>query len=404
MSLYELENFSFTYEGEEEKALKNITLAIEEGGFYILCGRSGSGKSTLLKQLKSTLSPKGKKEGTIYYKGKAIEETARERQSQEIGFVFQEPENQIVTEKVFSELAFGLENLGYPGKEIHIRIAETVEYFGITDWFEKDVSTLSGGQKQVLNLASVLVLHPEVLLLDEPMAQLDKTVANDFFQILLRLHRETGMTILLSEHDLEDVFVYADKIFMMEKGELFVEGAPEEIGQKLLEEEHDLFLSMPSPLRISAWCGEKKNLPYTVAEGRNWLKKYTERKEKRIPGKKEPAGQKGMEIPEENVIEMKNVWFRYEKEEPYILRELSLSVRRGEIFALLGGNGTGKSTLLRLLAGFLPLVRGSVRLDGKDIKKRGKKELFRNFLGMLPQEPSALFVKDTVLEDLIRTA
>lgn len=405
MHLFDISHVSFTYAEEREKVLNDISMTIEEGGFYILCGRSGCGKSTLLQQFKSTLTPHGTREGLVQYKGEPLERVSVRVQSEEIGFVFQNPEDQIVTEKVWHELAFGLENLGYANREIHMRTAEMASYFGMESWFDKKVSELSGGQKQMLNLASVLVLHPKLLILDEPMAQLDTLASREFFHTLLRLHREMGMTILLSEHNLEEVFAYADKIFLMENGGILAEGTPEEIGPELLREKHDLFLSMPTPFRISAWCGESKDFPYTIASGRKWLKGYLEKPGGGAKESEEAVSlellKSSQDLSEKNAVEIKNAWFRYGKEEPYILEELSLSVRKGEIFSLLGGNGTGKSTLLRCIAGFLPLIRGKIFLHGRHVKSCGKKELFHHFLGMLPQDPSVLFLKDTVLEDLM---
>ncbi|MBR1741203.1 MAG: ABC transporter ATP-binding protein [Lachnospiraceae bacterium] len=416
--LFELEQVSFTYAEEEKRTLDHISMTIEEGGFYLLCGRSGCGKSTLLRQLKSVLTPKGKKEGAVRYCGKLLSEIPEKIQCEEIGFVFQNPEEQIVTDQVWHELSFGLENLGYETGEIHARVAEAASYFGLEKFFDRKISELSGGGKQLLNLASVLVLRPKLLLLDEPFAQLDPLAANDLLHTLLRLHREMGITVLLSEHDLEEVFSYADHIFIMENGTLLAEGTREQIGTLLYEKEHKLFLSMPTPLRVSAWCGEGENLPYTVTAGQEWLRKKVlekntipEKDRKRtdtekgsagkgkIPGRngKKPAG-------ETTVIELKNAWFRYGRKEPYILQELSLSIKKGEILALLGGNGAGKSTLLRIIAGFLPTERGSVCVLGKKKKETERQKLFPHFFGFLPQEPELLFLKDTVFEELLEVA
>ncbi len=407
MCLLEVKDFSFTYAQETECALKNISFQIEEGGFYLLCGQSGSGKTTLLRQLKTVLAPQGKAGGEIFFSGRKLKDVSEIEQAQKIGFVFQNPEEQFVTDKVWHELAFGLESISCPQEEMHIRVAELSSYFGITDWFEKEVSVLSGGQKQLVNLASVLLMNPKLLILDEPVAQLDPVAASDFLHTLLRIHKEMGMTILLSEHHLEEVFSYADRIFVMEQGKLSIQGAPAEVGESLLKGNHEMFLSMPAPMQISARCGEEKKLPYTVAMGRKWLWErlsFEKRERKDLVvsgqgkcGKKEADDRKEVEY----AIEVKRAWFQYETGSSWLLKEASLSVKRGEIFALLGGNGVGKSTFLRTIPGILPLFRGKIFLFGKLLKKYTKKELFDHFIGVLPQDVSSLFVKETIREDLL---
>ena len=166
----------------DRDSLENVTLDVEEGTFNVLCGKSGCGKSTLLRQLKSDLAPYGSKSGRICYYGQNLTEIDHRQQSQEIGYVLQNPDNQIVTDKVWHELAFGLESLGYSNADIRIRVAEMASYFGIQDWFYKNVSELSGGQKQLLNLASIMAMHPDMLILDEPTSQLDPIAASDFWK------------------------------------------------------------------------------------------------------------------------------------------------------------------------------------------------------------------------------
>ena len=376
-------------------------------------------KSTLLRQLKSVLAPAGEKEGEILYRNIPLRDTDHRTQSQEIGFVMQNPDNQIVTDKVWHELAFGLESLGYDNATIRLRVAEMASYFGIQKWFYKNVSELSGGQKQLLNLASVMAMHPSLLILDEPTSQLDPIAASDFLETVKKINRDIGTTVLLTEHRLQDIIPYADRVFVMDEGTLFLEGTPREIGTKLKEQHHGMFLSMPVPMQIYAGTDSSLTCPLTVSEGRQWIREYIEEKgikkeqiqqaNQRLErqGEKnenETAGFFGhLKRQKENTppaIQMKDVWFRYEKDSPDVIQNLSLEVKKGEFYALVGGNGTGKSTTLSLLGRVHQPYSGRIYLDGKDLRSFSDRELYCGYLGVLPQNPQSIFLKKTVLEDL----
>ena len=251
-SILEIKDLCFAYPEEEKRALNHISFQIKEGEFLVLCGKSGCGKSTLLKHMKTPLTPHGKRKGEILFDGKNLHEMTGREQSQRIGYVLQNPDNQIVTDKVWHELAFGLESLGYKSAEIRIRVAEMASYFGIQDWFYKNVAELSGGQKQLLNLASIMAMHPDILILDEPTSQLDPIAASDFLGTVKKINRDLGTTILLTEHRLEEVFPAADRVVVMEGGEVLCMGTPEEIGEELKKQNHEMFLAMPVPMQIYA--------------------------------------------------------------------------------------------------------------------------------------------------------
>lgn len=414
MKIIEVKNFSFRYANGDRDSLENVTLDVEEGTFNVLCGKSGCGKSTLLRQLKSDLAPYGSKSGRICYYGQNLTEIDHRQQSQEIGYVLQNPENQIVTDKVWHELAFGLESLGYDTPTIRLRVAEMASYFGIHSWFLKNVSELSGGQKQLLNLASVMAMHPKLLILDEPTSQLDPIAASDFLETVRKINRDIGTTVILTEHRLEDVIPWADKVYVMDKGRMIADGTPNEIGEQLRTMGHDMFLSMPAPMQIYAGTNSSLRCPLTVSQGRRWLseeletkgikikkernQEETAKKKNSILGKlaglkKEPE----KEIPE---IRIKDVWFRYERDLPDVVKGLSLDIKKGEIFAVVGGNGTGKSTAMSLIARIRFPYRGKIYLEGKEIGKYSDDDLYHGFLGVMPQNPQSLFVKKTVREDL----
>lgn len=419
MNLVEIKDFGFSYPESSRKVLEHVNLNIKEGTLNVIMGRSGCGKSTLLRQLKSVLAPAGEKEGKILYRNIPLEDTDHRTQSQEIGFVMQNPDNQIVTDKVWHELAFGLESLGYDNATIRLRVAEMASYFGIQKWFYKNVSELSGGQKQLLNLASVMAMHPSLLILDEPTSQLDPIAASDFLETVKKINRDIGTTVLLTEHRLQDIIPYADRVFVMDEGTLFLEGTPREIGTKLKEQHHGMFLSMPVPMQIYAGTDSSLTCPLTVSEGRQWIREYIEEKgikkeqiqqaNQRLErqGEKnenETAGFFGhLKRQKENTppaIQMKDVWFRYEKDSPDVIQNLSLEVKKGEFYALVGGNGTGKSTTLSLLGRVHQPYSGRIYLDGKDLRSFSDRELYCGYLGVMPQNPQSIFLKKTVLEDL----
>lgn len=414
MNCIEVKNFSFQYPKESHAALYQVSMEVEEGSFVVLCGKSGCGKSTLLRQFKSVLASHGEKKGEILYGGQNLEDVDLRTQSAEIGYVLQNPDNQIVTDKVWHELAFGLESLGYDTPTIRLRVAEMASYFGIHSWFLKNVSELSGGQKQLLNLASVMAMHPKLLILDEPTSQLDPIAASDFLETVRKINRDIGTTVILTEHRLEDVIPWADKVYVMDKGRMIADGTPNEIGEQLRTMGHDMFLSMPAPMQIYAGTNSPLRCPLTVSQGRRWLSEELETKCIKIKkeGNQEETAKKKSSIlkklsglkkePEKEIpeIRIKDVWFRYERDLPDVVKGLSLDIKKGEIFAVVGGNGTGKSTAMSLIARIRFPYRGKIYLEGKEIGKYSDDELYHGFLGVMPQNPQSLFVKKTVREDL----
>ena len=409
MKIIEIKDFSFCYPDTDRDSLRHVNMEIEEGSFNVLCGKSGCGKSTLLRHFKSALTPHGEKSGNIWYQGIRLDEIDQRRQSQEIGYVLQNPENQIVTDKVWHELAFGLESLGYDNATIRLRVAEMASYFGIHQWFYRNVSELSGGQKQLLNLASVMAMHPKVLILDEPTSQLDPIAASDFLETVKKINRDIGTTVILTEHRLQDVIPWAHQVFVMDRGELIAKGKPREIGEELKAQEHGMFLSMPVPMQVYAQVDSAFPCPLTVSEGRRWITQLmevapavrTEMPQEEKKEEKKKKFQKKKEIQTEiPVLKAENLWFRYEKDGKDVVRDLSFAVAKGEFYALVGGNGTGKSTALSLVSRVRKPYRGRILLEGRDIRSYSDRELYRGCLGVLPQNPQSMFIKKTVKADL----
>ena len=387
MEILTLKNLSFLYPESERKAIENISLSVREGEFIVICGRSGCGKTTLLRLLKNELAPVGKREGEILFCGKAMDEVDARTSARCIGFVAQNPESQTVTDKVWHELAFGMENLGYGADEMHLRAGELANYFGINGWLHSDTATLSGGQKQLLALAAVMTLSPKVLLLDEPTSQLDPIAASGFISTLQKINRELGMTVILSEHRLEEVFPIADRVVVMDEGKIVCSDTPQRVCELLGND--PISAGFPSAARIFSGLEGRGKCPLTVREGREFLSSF-EKKSLPIEEKSRP---------DEVAFSMKNVWQRYERNSPDILKGADIEVRRGEIFSLLGGNGSGKTTLISVIAGVEKAYRGKITILGKNIKKYGA-ELHRGTIAMLPQDVSTVFIKNTVRDDL----
>ena len=395
MAHIEIENLSFSYPSAGRPSLTDVSLAIRRGEYVVLCGKSGSGKTTLLRHLKSVLTPHGKRSGDIRINGVSLEDMSQRDQAAKVGFVMQNPDDQIVTDKVWHELAFGLESLGCDQKTMRARVAEMACYFGIQDWFHRDVATLSGGQKQLLNLASIMAMQPEVLILDEPTSQLDPIAASDFLNTVRKINTELGTTVIITEHRLEDIFPYADRAVVMDGGKIIADGAPANVGQLLFEQKNPMFAAMPTPVRVFYGAGCTGESPLTVRQGRNWLSNECPAAPKI---KAEPASAPA-EV-EDPALSLKELWFRYEKDGRDILRGVSAEIPAGDIYAILGGNGAGKSTTLKAICGICRPYRGKIKLFGKPMEKYCTKELFRGCIAMLPQDPKSLFVKKTVREDL----
>ena len=396
MEQLEIRNLSFSYPDAVRETIVDVSFSISKGEYVLLCGNSGCGKTTLLRHLKSVLTPTGSRRGEILYNGVPLEQVDGAKQASAIGYVMQNPDDQIVTDKVWHELAFGLENLGVSRETIGLRVAEMASFFGIQSWYHRDISQLSGGQKQLLNLASIMAMQPEILILDEPTAQLDPIAASDFLNTLKKINQELGITVLITEHRAEDIFPVADRVLVMERGHLAENAGPREIGHSLFDARSPLFPMLPAPMRSFYQCGGTGTAPLTVREGRNWLTD--------VFGEKKPAVRTLPPLPElpktEPALHIENVWLRYEKQSPDVLKGLTMTVPSGCLYTIVGGNGVGKSTTLRTICGASKPYRGKIQVFGKETKKYPRGELFRNCLSMLPQDPTNLFVKQNVREEL----
>ncbi|MCH5202159.1 MAG: ATP-binding cassette domain-containing protein [Oscillospiraceae bacterium] len=395
MEIISIKNLNFKYPNSKNKAVDNVNLSFNQGEFIVVCGESGSGKTTLMKLMKREIAPFGEKSGEITYKGQPLNDLDKRTCSEKIGFVFQKPEQQIVTDKVWHELAFGLESLGYSTDYIRLRVGEMSSYFGISHLFHKKTTSLSGGEKQLMNLASVMAMSPDVLILDEPTSQLDPIAANDFITTLYKLNRELGITVIISEHRLQELFPIGDKVMVLEQGRVIAFDSPREVCGKLIN--HKISLSFPSAVQIwNRYNGSNKRktkCPLTVKEGRDLINSNFSERKLELKKKENKT--------EEIAVELEDVFFRYTRSGDDVLKGTTLRVQKGEHFCILGGNGSGKTTTLKIIAGIISPYRGKVFINGKNMKKKSSDDFSSLGVAFLPQNPDTLFLTDSIRDDYL---
>lgn len=392
MEILRVENLTFTYPLCDKPAVENLTFEIEQGEFVVVCGATGSGKSTLLRLLKRELSPIGSKSGEVYFRGAELEKMTDRDAACRIGYVMQRPEQQIVTDKVWHELAFGLENMGVSQDVMARRVAEMAGYFGMESWYERNISELSGGQKQLLNLASVMVMQPDVLILDEPTAQLDPIAASDFVGTIKKLNQDFSLTVIMVEHHLEEVIPVCDRLMVIENGQIAEYDEPGKVILNL-NDRPEIMCAMPAASRIYAALSSSGECPMTVKDGRNFIENNFSNNIRELPvAEADSCGKPAMEF--------KDVYFRYERSLPDILNGLSMTVYENEVFCILGGNGSGKTTTLSAAANLLRIYSGSISVFGKKLKEYKNQSLYRGCLSYLPQDVQTVFLKNTVREEL----
>ena len=382
-----IEQLQFTYPRQSAPALDRVSLSLERGNLMLICGESGCGKSTLLRSIVPQIAPFGQKSGRILLDNCDITTYSSLDLCKKIGFVSQHPDEQIVTENGWQEMAFGLENLGLAPEMIRRRVAETASFFGLEALLHTPIEQLSGGQKQLLNLASVMVMQPDLLVLDEPASQLDPIGRGELIAVLRKIKEELSCTILIAEHNLEDFLTICDQVAMMEKGKILCAGDPESVIDQLCAMHHPILAAFPSPVRI--WSAVKNpqssqrdgRIPRDAREGRVWLEEFA------ASTALNPLAPRNDNPPRgEELLRMEDVSFRYDRNAKNVLDCVSLRVFKGEFLALLGGNGAGKSTALNVMAGALPCREGKRSLRGR--------------VGLLPQNPAYLFVETTLRADL----
>ncbi len=391
MEILNVKNLSFKYPTNEKNTLENVSFTLEKGDFAVLCGQTGSGKTTLLRALKPSLCLRGEMNGEISFLGSQLYENKKGFE-RKIGFVMQNPEQQIVTDKVYHELAFALENMNIKKNEISRRIAETAQFFGISDLFEQGTQTLSGGQKQLLNLAAVSVMQPDLLILDEPTAQLDPVAAVEFITVLKKLNTEMGITVLISEHRLDELISLGNKLLVIENGEITVCDEPSRAIDSL-EKDNKILEYMPAPVRLFKSVKSSCACPLTVNEGKQFIEKSFNNGISVFTAEKP-------ELSAKKAVEVRDVWFRYSKQGEDVLKGIDFTVFEGEIFSCLGANGSGKTTAMNCIAGLIKPYSGKIKVFDKKISDYKNNSLYINCVSVLPQDIGTVFLKNTVEEEL----
>lgn len=402
MAQIDIEDLTFTYEGSGSPSIKNVSLNIYAGEYVCVCGKSGSGKTTFLRQLKSVIMPSGTRFGKVKFCGVSLDDMGLDEQARRIGYVAQDVDAQLVTENVYSELAFGLENLGVKPSIIRLRVAEMANYLGIHEWLHKKLDSLSGGQKQLVNLASILVMHPDVLVLDEPTGQLDSIAAYEFLNVIDRLNADAGTTVIIAEHRLEEIYAKSNKVVVFDDGRMIVSGTPDQVTADICSYHPEMKIMLPAAVQVySGVCASEipvSDIPATVREGRSWLAHYADSHGLRgsiAPDNYAPQPQYATEA-----VRLKDIWFRYDRNSKDVLQSVNLDIAPGCLFAILGGNGTGKTTILNVMCGISAPYRGSLTFFGQRVPKGSKaRDCYRD-MSMLPQNPKLLFTKETVREEL----
>ena len=391
MEILKIRDLSFRYPQSARRVLDGVSFSVDEGDFCVLCGATGSGKSTLLRLCKREIAPTGQKSGQILYKGTSIDALSDRDSATRIGFVCQAADQQIVCDKVWHELAFGLENLGLSQNEIARRVAEMAGYFGIEPWFDLPVSALSGGQKQLLGLASVMVMRPDVLILDEPTSQLDPIAAAEFIHTLKKLNRDFSLTVLIAEHRLEELIPICDKLIALDGGHLLGADDPRALMPRIAKNPL-LLAAMPAATRVACALRDG-HYPLSVKEGRAFVTSCFGNEVRALP-------EQAIDTSRDIALSLRGVYFRYQKDGKDVLCDLSLTLYKGETLCLLGGNGSGKSTALAVASGVRKPYAGKVSVLGKKIGDYKGKALWRECLSLLPQDVQTVFLCNTVREEL----
>jgi len=395
--LIKINNLCFSYANSKKNALSDISLEINDSEFILITGESGCGKSSLCRSINGLIPSfyGGKIIGKVEVENIDVTHSTPDEMSKHVGMVFQDPENQIVKNDVEREIAFGLENKGFSKTIMAKRVEEVLDSIGINHLRDRKISTLSGGEKQKIAIASVLALHPEILILDEPTSELDPKGAEEVLQIIRRLNEELGLTVILVEHRIDRVLNMVDRVIYMKKGRIEFDGNPRSWLKNLNQDIDRIGIPPISRLGVEI----KKNdpnikIPLNIKEGRRFFSNIINEnktvKTKNIERK--------IDFDDEIIVKTKKLWYKY-PDGKTTLRDINLNIRKGEFVALIGRNASGKTTLCKTLNGLIKPTKGKVFIKNNDTRKIPVEKLAKH-IGFLFQDPNVHLFTDTVEQEI----
>ena len=390
-----IKNLTFKYSNSNKKALDDISLEINDSEFVLITGPSGCGKTSLCRCINSLIPSfhGGQISGSVMVQNIDATVTPTNEIAKKVGMVFQDPENQLVAIDVEREIAFGLENFGFSKTIIAKRIEEVLDTVGINHLRHRQISSLSGGEKQKTAIASVLVLHPEIILLDEPTSELDPKGAEEVIQLVRRLNEDLGLTVILVEHRIDRVLQFIDRLIVMDKSRIIFDDEPQEWINNM---NNSIEIGLPPITRLSKQIREKEytKIPFSIKQGRQYFSNiFKEKKWNKISYKKPITNNSG-----EYVARINKLWYKY-PDGPTALKDINIEIKSGEFVSLIGRNAAGKTTLAKMLNGLLIPSKGKVMIKGLDTKKVNVENLAKH-VGYVFQDPNLHLFADTVEEEI----
>ncbi len=396
MELIKTENLSFKYKNTNNFLFQNVNLSINKGDFVAVLGRSSSGKTTFLKQFKSFLVPEGDRSGNILLNGQKLNSIPDQIQNRKIYYMSQEFNAQYIMKKTIDEITFGMEYMDIKYTDIKIRLAEICNILNIGNVLNKDISSLSGGQKQLIRLASAIILKPDIIIMDEPLSQLDPLTSKTFIDVMDKINKDFSITILLSSNSLKYIYKSIEKIFLIDDNTSKIHDINKY--NMPLHAKNNEYLLNSLPIQCQIYIKNSIQSPDGISSDIKKVRKYlSENFKNNIVPKKDQI----KSATEKNkILNIQNIWFKYDIHSNDILKNLSMDVYKGEIISLVGNNGCGKSTLLQMICKInLPYV-GKIIYNDIPLNKYKNSELFLNNISFLPQYSPVLLTEDKVLDNL----
>ncbi|MCK5213952.1 MAG: energy-coupling factor ABC transporter ATP-binding protein [Candidatus Omnitrophica bacterium] len=391
-------NVFYSYPTRDAPTINGITLDIERGDFVLVSGPTGCGKTTLVKMLNGIIPhlSKGKFSGELTILGRDVCSSSMEELTEEVGLIFQSPDDQIISNTVEEEIAFGLENLGFNSQQITQRVDWALKKTNIVNLKERDTKELSGGQKQRVVIASQIAMQPKILVFDEPLSQLDPKGAKEVMECIVELNKE-GITIIIIEHRVSDIARYVNKALLLNNGRIAYYGDTKQSFRRALSIYKRLGIQIPEEVELSLGLGIKE-ITFSYEKLKSTFENKRQKQHLRLCEKQFQASTT-RSASHKKIVSLQEVDFEYVKGKP-VLEGLTLDFYEGQNVALMGANGSGKSTLISLIAGINKLSKGIVELDGQELNSIKYKQR-TSLVGMLIQNPDLMLFCETVEKELL---